>query len=173
YSGTDVLIYVDTLAPANGFTSDQLQAFGQLFDQTLYPIDVAAFGPPSDVDQNGHVVMLMSQAVNALTTASDCTTQGYIAGFFDEDDLGGGPSDPNSNDGEIFYSIVPDPNGTSSCAHSVDDVGFSVPGTFMHELQHLISFSQHVVIHGGGPEYGWLDEGLSIVAEELGSLYYE
>ena len=173
YSGTDVLIYVDTLAAANGFTSDQLQAFGQLFDQTLYPIDVAAFGPPSDVDQNGHVVMLMSQAVNALTTASDCTTQGYIAGFFDEDDLGGGPSDPNSNDGEIFYSIVPDPNGTSSCAHSVDDVDFSVPGTFMHELQHLISFSQHVVIHGGDPEYGWLDEGLSIVAEELGSLYYE
>jgi len=173
YSGSDVLIYVDTLAPANGFTADQLQAFGQLFDQTLYPIDVAAFGPPSDVDQNGHVVMLMSQKVNALSTASDCATQGYIAGFFDEQDLGGGASDPNSNDGEIFYSIVPDPNGTSSCAHSVDDVGFSVPATFMHELQHLISFSQHVVIHGGNPEYGWLDEGLSIVAEELGSLYYE
>ena len=43
----------------------------------------------------------------------------------------------------------------------------------MHELQHLISFSQHTVIHGGNPEYGWLDEGLSIVAEELGSVYYE
>jgi hypothetical protein len=43
----------------------------------------------------------------------------------------------------------------------------------MHELQHLISFSQHVVVHGGNPEFGWLDEGLSIVAEELGSLYYE
>jgi len=30
-----------------------------------------------------------------------------------------------------------------------------------------------VVVHGGEPEYGWLDEGLSIVAEEIGSLYYE
>jgi hypothetical protein len=30
-----------------------------------------------------------------------------------------------------------------------------------------------VVVHGGDPEYGWLDEGLSIVAEELGSVYYE
>ena len=48
-----------------------------------------------------------------------------------------------------------------------------MPATFLHELQHLISFSQHVVVHGGDPEYGWLDEGLSIVAEELGSLYYE
>ena len=51
--------------------------------------------------------------------------------------------------------------------------GFAVPGTFLHELQHLISFSQHVVVHHSNPEYGWLDEGLSIVAEELGSLYYE
>ena len=173
YAGSAVLIYVDTLAPANGFTTTQLQAFGQLFDQTLYPIDTTAFGPPTDVDQNGHVVMLMSQVVNSLTSTADCANQGYIAGFFDEDDLGGGTSDPTSNNGEIFYSIVPDPSGTSSCAHSVDEVDFSVPATFMHELQHLISFSQHVVVHNGNPEYGWLDEGLSIVAEELGSLYYE
>ncbi|HEY2375288.1 MAG TPA: hypothetical protein VGH98_04880 [Gemmatimonadaceae bacterium] len=172
YSGTDVLIYVDTLAPANGFTSAQLQAFGQLFDQTLYPIDIAAFGPPSDIDQNGHVIMLMTPVVNGLTSTADCAS-GYVAGFFDEEDLGGGPNDPTSNNGEIFYSIVPDPNHTKSCTHSVDDVGSSVPAVFMHELQHLISFSQHVLIHGGDPEYGWLDEGLSIVAEELGSLYYE
>jgi hypothetical protein len=117
--------------------------------------------------------MLMSQAVNALTNASDCRTQGYVAGFFEEEDLGGSATDANSNHGEIFYSIVPDPNGATSCAHTVNDVGFSVPATFMHELQHLISFSQHTAIHGGNPEYGWLDEGLSIVAEELGAAYYE
>jgi hypothetical protein len=173
YSGSDVLIYIDTLAPANGFTDSQLQAFGQLFDQTLYPMDTTAFGPPSDIDGNTHVIMLMSPAVNQLTSASSCQTQGFVAGFFDEEDLGAPATDANSNQGEIFYSIVPDPNGTVSCAHSVDDVGANVPATFMHELQHLISFSQHVVIHGGQPEYGWLDEGLSIVAEELGSLYYE
>ena len=170
FIGANVLVYVDTLAPANGFTSTQLQTFGAYFDQTLYPIDTTAFGVPSDVDQNGRVIMLMTPAVNALVSASDCQTQGYVAGFFDEEDLGGGSGDPNSNQGEIFYSIVPDPTGPSSCAHSVDDVGFAVPSTFLHELQHLISFSQHVVIHHSNPEYGWLDEGLSIVAEELGSL---
>jgi hypothetical protein len=173
YAGGNVILYIDTLAAANGFTSAQLQAFGQLFDQTLYPIDTAAFGPPTDIDQNGRVIMLMSPVVNALTAASVCQTQGYVAGFFDEEDLGGGAADPNSNNGEIFYSIAPDPNGTSSCAHSAADVGFSVPGVFMHELQHLISFSQHAIIHNGNPEFGWLDEGMSIVAEELGSLYYE
>jgi hypothetical protein len=173
FTGANVLLYIDTLTPANGFTSDQLQAFGVLFDQTLYPIDTAAFGPPTDADGNARVIMLMSPAVNALTKASDCQTSGFIGGFFDEEDLGGGAADSNSNHGEIFYSIVPDPSGSASCAHSVTNVGASVPAVFLHELQHLISFSQHFIVHNGRPEYGWLDEGLSIAAEELGSLYYE
>jgi hypothetical protein len=173
YIGSNVLVYIDTLAPANGFTSTQLQQFGVYFDQTLYPIDTTAFGPPTDVDQNGRVIMLMTQAVNALVSTTECQNDGFVAGFFSDEDLGGGASDPNSNQGEIFYSIVPDPTGKYSCEHSVSDVGLTVPGTFLHELQHLISFSQHVVVHHGLSEYGWLDEGLSIVAEELGSLYYE
>jgi hypothetical protein len=115
----------------------------------------------------------MSPVVNALTPRSQCTTQGFIAGFFEENDLAAPSTDSRSNHGEVFYSIVPDPAGTVSCAHTASDLGFTVPATFMHELQHLISFSQHVVIHGGLPEFGWLDEGLSIVAEELGSLHYE
>jgi hypothetical protein len=173
FVGANVLIYVDTLAPSSGFTADQLQAFGTLFDQTLYPIDAAAFGQPTDLDSNGRVIMLMTPAVNALTKASDCQTNGFIGGFFDEEDVGASPADTNSNHGEIFYSIVPDPAGTVSCAHSTANVGLTVPATFLHELQHLISFSQHFVVHGGRQEYGWLDEGLSIVAEELGSLHYE
>jgi hypothetical protein len=173
FAGSNVLVYIDTLAPAGGFTGDQLQTFGTLFDQTLYPIDTAAFGPPSDVDANGRVLMLMTPAVNALTKASDCQANGFIGGFFDEEDIGGSAADSNSNHGEIFYSIVPDPAGTVSCAHSATNIGLTVPATFLHELQHLISFSQHFVLHESRPEYGWLDEGLSILAEELGSLYYE
>ncbi len=172
YVGSNIFLYIDTLAPANGFTPTQLQQFGQYFDQTLYPIDTAAFGPPTDVDNNGHVIMLMSPVVNADTPTAECQTVGYVAGFFDSQDFDGS-SDPNSNQGEIFYSIVPDPNGAFSCAHTVADVGLDVPSTFVHELQHLIDFGTHVITHGGQPESGWLDEGLSIMAEELGSLYYE
>ena len=171
YVGTNILIYVDTLAPPNGFTPDQLNAFGQLFDQTLYPIDLNAFGTPSDIDQNGHLIVLLSPVVNALTPTADCATQGFIGGFFDGIDLSS--TDTSSNQGEIFYSLVPDPNATVSCAHSVADLEAETPATFLHELQHLINFSQHFVVHHGAPELGWLDEGLSIVAEELGSLYYE
>jgi hypothetical protein len=173
FTGANVLLYIDTLAPSNGFTPAQLQAFGVLFDQTLYPIDTTAFGPPTDIDGNGRIIMLMTPAVNALTKASDCAVQGFVGGFFDEGDLGGGSADSTSNHGEVFYSIVPDPSGSVSCAHTASNVGLTVPATFMHELQHLISFSQHFVVHNGRAEYGWLDEGLSIVAEELGSVHYE
>jgi hypothetical protein len=172
FVGTNVLLYVDTLAPTNGFTPEQLAAFGTTFDQTLYPIALGAFGAPSDLDGNGHVIMLMSPKVNADSPAATCNTLGYVAGFFDTVDFDG-PIDPNSNRGEDFYSIVPDPNATVSCAHSVADLGASIPATFLHELQHLINFSQHVVVNGLQPGASWLDEGMSIVAEEMGSLHYE
>jgi hypothetical protein len=172
YLGSNIYLYIDTATPANGFTPDQLTAFGQLFDQTLYGIDLAAFGQPSDIDGNGHVIMLMSPQVNADTPTASCATQGYIAGFFDSEDFNGA-GDPNSNQGEVFYSVVPDPNGTVSCTHSVADLENNLPATFLHELQHLINYSQHVVVNHGSALSSWLDEGLSIVAEELGSLYYE
>jgi hypothetical protein len=171
YAGNNLLLYVDTLAPAGGFTPPQLTAFGQSFDTTMYPIDTTAFGPPSDIDLNGRVIMLMSPKVNGDTPAATCANSGFIAGFFDPDDFD--PTNPNSNQGEVFYSIVPDPAGASSCAHSVAEVDADVPGVFLHELQHLINYSQHVVVSGGSPMSSWMDEGLSIVSEELGSLYYE
>jgi len=74
----------------------------------------------------------------------------------------------------VFYTVAPDPAGASSCTHTVADIEFTVPATFLHEVQHLINFSQHVIVHNASePEEGWLDEGLSRVAEELGSRYYE
>jgi hypothetical protein len=170
YAGSTMLLYVDTLAPSDGFTPAQLQGFGEYSDSILVPIDTAAFGQPSDVDQNGRVIMLMSPVVNGDTPKATCSTQGFVAGFFDPEDF---TSDSVSNQGEIFYSIVPDSNGTVSCAHTVDDVQFDVPATFLHELQHLINFSQHVIVSGGQPGASWIDEGLSILAEELGSLHYE
>jgi hypothetical protein len=173
YLGSDILLYVDTLTPANGFSPTALQNFGVYFDSTLYPIDTTAFGGPSDIDANARVIMLMSPVVNSMTPQSTCTTQGYVAGFFDPEDFNTTASDPNSNQGEVFYSIVPDSAGTASCAHTVGSVTSTVPSVFMHELQHLINYSQHVVVSGGLEGSSWLDEGLSIIGEELGSVYWE
>jgi hypothetical protein len=81
--------------------------------------------------------------------------------------------DTTSNQGEVFYALAPDPAGVFSCAHSVQDLGDQLGATFLHEFQHLINFSQHVLVRNGNEEEGWLDEGLSLIAEELGAVYYE
>jgi len=171
FAGSSVLIYVDTLSPAGGFTQPQLDTFGRLFDQVLLPLDIATFGSPTDIDHNGRVIMLLTPIVNSLTPRTQCSG-GFTAGFFDELDLGA-PRDARSNAGEIFYSMVPDPNGFAGCPILESDVEAFTPSVFLHEVQHMINFGLHFVIHGGAPESGWLDEGLSLVAEEQGARYYE
>ncbi|HET9710203.1 MAG TPA: hypothetical protein VFP39_18005 [Gemmatimonadales bacterium] len=164
--GAHIAVYVDTLAPAGGLDSADLDTLKQVFDSRLYPIDTAAFGGVSDIDSNSVVIVLMTGIVNALVSKTRCQTSGYVAGFFFPGDL-----DPTTasqfNHGEVFYSIVADPNGTLSCAHSDSLVKAGTPVTFVHEFQHMISFVQHVLVRGGSSEEGWLDEGLSKYAEEL------
>ena len=169
YAGEHVLFYTDTVAA--GFTDEQYQSLGALFDRDLYGIDVAAFGSESDVDRDGRVLALFTPAVNRLVRAQDCGQFGFVTGFFYGLDLL--LDNPNSNRSEIFYSFVPDSAARFSCAHSTRDVLTILPGTFVHELQHMISFNQHVLARLGGNEETWLNEGLSHMAEELGSRYYE
>jgi hypothetical protein len=167
-----VAIYVDSAALKSGDTlgTADLDALAAVFDTLLYPADTQAFGPETDVDHNGVVLVLMTGKVNSLV-ANPCTT-GFVAGYFYGGDLLPPASFPNGNYAEIFYSIVPDPNGTLSCPHTATGVNHSVPGTFIHEFQHMISWGRHVVNGNGFPEELWLNEGLSHYAEELGSRLY-
>ena len=170
YSGTNILLYVDQGTPA-GFTDTDWQKFGALFDTDLYPIDINAFGEPSDVDGNGHVIVLFTPVVNALVDPATDGCGSYVAGFFTGFDLAS--TSPNSNRGEVFYASVPDPLGAAGCPLPQSQVNLLTPATFIHELQHMISFHQHVLARGGQEENVWLNEGLSLIAEELGAKYYE
>src|SRR6058998_471947 len=154
--GAHIAIYVDTAAPKAGLDSADLDTLKQEFDSRLYPLDTAAFGGVSDIDANSVAIVLMTGVVNHLVTASQCTSGGFVAGFFFSGDL-----DPafrsRYNQGEIFYSIVADPSGTLSCSHSSTEVKRLMPVTFTHEFQHMINYVQHVLVRGGQPEEGWVD----------------
>ena len=161
--GQRVAIFLDDSAPP-GYTQADLDAVGQLFDSRLYPIDTTAFGRESDLDNNGVVVVLLTPAVNKLSP--NCNSSGsVILGFFFGLDLL--PSQPNSNDGEVFYGVVPG-SITTGCDISKTFANQALPGVFIHEFQHMISFNQHVLVRGGTSEDTWLNEGLSHFAEELG-----
>ena len=170
YTGSHVIIYQDQNAPgatAGGFTDVDFQGFGTLFDQRLYAVDTAAFGPPSDLDQNGSVIVLLSPAINQLTPKDTCNKyHGYIAGYFFGNDLTNGTG---SNKGEVFYSVAPDPNQLFSCQHTTTAVRRQTPVTFVHEFQHMINYNQKVLVfRKSTDETLWLNEGLSHIAEELG-----
>jgi hypothetical protein len=162
-------IYVDNAAPANGLTQSDLDSLGALFDARLYAIDTTAFGRESDIDGNTVVAVLMTNVVNRLVTKQQCQQSGFVAGFFFGADIDPAfANDPRFNHGEVFYSIVADPDSTLSCRHSVTQLMNLVPVTFIHEFQHMISYNRHVLVLGGDPQVTWLDEALSHFAEELG-----
>ena len=168
--GTHIAIYVDNAAPQPGLSQMDLDTLRAVFDTRLYETDTLAFSRESDIDNNGMVIVLMSGKVNSLVTSAQCTspTGGFVAGFFFGADLITTPPFATGNAAEIFYSIVPDPEGTLSCTHSVTGVTHLVPVTFVHEFQHMISFNQHFLLRGNLPEDLWLNEGLSHYAEENG-----
>lgn len=168
FAGPTVHLYLDTLAQS-AFTAADLERLGAVVNE-LAPVIRARFGTGSDVDANGRVLFLLSPRVNALIPAASCATQGYVRGYFDGRDL---TDAMQSNRAEIFYGFVPDPAGQWSCSHTIDDVLANLPPTFVHELQHLISYGEHVITFGGPPEEPWLNEGLSHLAEEYGARVFE
>jgi hypothetical protein len=188
YEGARGLIYADNNQPTGSFTQVDYDAFGAQFDDAIYPTDTAAFGAPTDIDANSRVIILFTPVVDDLTL-DGTATGGFISGFFLVSDLAPDVFPAGTSNGaEIFYAMVPDPNGEYGNAFSKSLVESVVPGTLAHEFEHMISTGYRYVILGGGtnPQYiqqTWLEEGMAHMAEDLnnmdgqnvlrGSLYLE
>lgn len=164
-----VIVLADTLAPAGGYTSDELIAFGQGFESSGYGLDTLNFGAPTDIDANGRVAVFFTPGVNLIPGP----TGSFIGGLQAGRDLFPVTSCPGSNEGEIFYMPVPDPNKTLNANYATKSaLSNIVLATLVHEFQHLINLGRRVYVNGAsGAEEIWLNEGLSHIAEEL--LYYE
>jgi hypothetical protein len=165
--GQRVAIFVDDSAPSGGYSTADLNDVRDLFDQFLYPIDTVAFGRESDMDANGVVIVLLTQHVNKLSPTCTSTGRVILGYFFGADLIPKGISSPGSNEGEVFYGLVPDPSN-NQCDITEPFARSHLPATFIHEFQHMISFNQHVLVRNGSSEVTWLNEGLSHFAEELG-----
>jgi hypothetical protein len=163
-----VAIFVDNGVPAGGYSDPDLAAVAALFDDWLYPTDTLAFGRESDIDANGVVIVLLTQLVNALSPKCASTGSVILGYFFGADLLQRSTNNPGSNEAEIFYGLVPDPNNLD-CDITEPFARTRLPATFIHEFQHMISFNQHRLLRGASSEDTWLNEGLSHFAEELGA----
>jgi hypothetical protein len=171
--GTNAIIATDTDNPTGGYSDVEYAGILATFDTLVFPLDTTAFGAPSNISQYGKIILLYTRAVNALTPANSGFT---IGGFFFARDLypktarNGVPACAASNENEMFYLLVPDPNGVvNSNRRTKEEVTLLNLTTIAHELQHLINSSRRLYVNTGAAlnEETWLDEGLSHVAEEL------
>ena len=165
------IVIADTANPPGGFTDAEYQSIGVTFDTLVDPTDRGAFGAPSDIDNNGHVLMFFTRAVNELTSSGATSV---VLGFFYQRDLLPKVGSPGpcagSNQAEMFYLLVPDTAGViNSNKRSKAQVVSFTNGTVAHEYQHLINASRRMYVNSAGQtfEEKWLDEGLSHIAEEL------
>jgi hypothetical protein len=173
--GTKAIILDDLNNPKPGFADTDFVRYAAKFDTLIYPLDVAAFGAPTDIDNNGHIVIIFTRAVNELTPANAST---YIAGFTFSRDLfplttvGRIMGCATSNVGEYFYVLTPDPLGTiNRNRRSAGFVDSNTTAVIAHEFQHLINASRRLYVNDANTfEAKWLDEGLAHTAEEL--LFY-
>jgi hypothetical protein len=178
---SNAIVVADTANPKPTFTDAQYLSLATTFDTLVNPLDTQAFGQPTDIDKNGKILIFFTRAVNELTPRNSGGS--FVGGFFFERDLFPVKDTTisgiqfqgckGSNVGEMFYMLVPDTNKV------VNDLGFGTGrifnisvGTLAHEYQHLINAARRLYINTNAdfPEEGWLNEGLSHIAEEL--LFY-
>jgi len=166
--GQRAALFVDEAAPAGGYSEADLQFFSDMFDEAIEPTVTGAYGETSDLDSNDRIIILFTPAVNELTPRG---VSGFIAGFFFGVDLL--PGEFGSNEGEIFYTLVPDPGGQFSDPRPKSALLEVAPAVLGHEFQHMVNFNERVLTLGAeGNEAVWLSEGLAQYAEELVARWY-
>ncbi|HET6618097.1 MAG TPA: hypothetical protein VFH69_09835 [Gemmatimonadota bacterium] len=174
YKGEHTLIYVDTRTEGPNISDALIDQLGDRFDNQTYAIDRDAFGPETDIDDNGRIVVLMTATVNGANTQATVDQGGVFTGFFFGIDLlFHEVFNPFSNDGEVFYTVVPDPNEQYSPAEiPVEGFVDLLDGVLAHEFEHMINAGQRL-----DPsvqfETVWLDEGLAHYAETLNGVTFD
>jgi hypothetical protein len=170
------ILAVDTLdgPPATLFTQAQMDSITTEFDNITYPTDASYFGNPTDVDANGHIIILFTGQINKLTPPQPPnSTAGFTGGFFFAGDFfpptGTTPGTfcPESNQAEIFYLLSPDPTGKFGNIRTTSSVRQGTRGTIAHEFQHMINAGnryQNPAVSNF--ETVWLDEALAHEGED-------
>lgn len=168
YQTSNFNIYIDD-RNLGSLDRDDIEELATNFDAVIDE-EKQMFGYESDVDGDGRFNVLLTQVVNELGGSSG----GIVTGFFYAVDLFSSSQYPQSNETEIFYTFVPDPNGDFgtpiSKSFSLSNI---LPSVLPHEYQHMINFNMHYLRNGGSPEKSFLNESLSHLAEDLYSVNAE
>ncbi|MDO8644630.1 MAG: hypothetical protein Q7S00_06680, partial [bacterium] len=163
FKSDTLYVYADLNSP-DALTDADIKRLASDFQDIAVPYERDDFGNESDLNGDGHITILMTPVINQMSTSG-----GIITGFFFPGDLVCSQnSSTASNCQEIFYTLVPDPDGEYGNRLSVSFVVDQIlPGVLAHEYEHMISFNERVLERKGSPEVSWLEEGKAHFAEDL------
>lgn len=148
----------DNFAEAR-LTPEELQALQDIYDVHVDPTLEQNFGPFTDLDGNGRVVVVLTEAVNRI---------GGLLGFVFSGDFFNLNQCPSSNFGEYFYGFVADPDGEIPGGPRLTKEQFisALAPLVAHENTHVIQFGNQVR-GDASAKSTWELEGGATLAEQL------
>lgn len=136
--------------------SQYLAEYGEAFDR-MYQTNLEKFGGVWDVDGNGKVIIVFSQALH-----------NGVLGYYNAEDQFSNSIFPASNEGDIFYVTADSQcyiyDETGNVTGTVDIKPDNIKCTLAHELQHMTYFD-NLVDNDSDHIYTWINEALSQAAE--------
>lgn len=159
YVGNSVAFLEDVENPSGGFTTAEYAAFDAFLTNTTMAVIEDYFGDFADVDDNGLVLVLLSQEINKRENLAGFVFSGDLV------DLAPGSTCAAANDAEIFYGLAPDPNDPER-PFTKDELELIYPPLIAHELTHVLQFTQAFTTSGVF-QSSWQLEGGATLAEQL------
>ncbi|WP_420441863.1 hypothetical protein [Candidatus Palauibacter sp.] len=154
--GANAIWLEDLANPPGGLTVAELTTLDAFYASHAKPVHDEYFGRLPDVDGNGRFLVLMTKDVNAMG----------VGGFVWGADFYPSSTDLSSNEAEIFYGVVPDPDGVHGRARTKQEVLDYYPSLLTHEVTHIVQLGASV-LSGAGIKATWELEGGATLSEQL------
>lgn len=158
--GTHSVILEDNDNPSGGFSDSDYQALSSQLDAQIYPTNTSYFGTPTDFDGNNRIAIVITKEINKISNLLGVV---FFVNFIDQGECAA------SNEGEFFYGIAPDPDGTVGDAYSVADARADAPVIISHEFTHVIQIGRRLEFTAPNVviQSTWELEGQATFAEEV------
>ena len=160
--GDDALWLDDLDNPSETFTDSQLAELDAFYESHAKRVHDEYYGGLSDVDGNDRILILMTKEANRQDDEDD----GFVlGGWVHFGDLLPSNQCGTSNQAEIFYGRVPDPEGVFGNAWTRQATFEYYPSLLTHEIAHLVQ--ANAVMFGGADFSAWKLEGGATLSEQL------
>lgn len=155
FVGENAVWIDDVENPSGTFSGSELAELDAFYASHLESIYDDYYGSLPDVDENNRILILMTKDANRQN----------LGGWVSFLDLLAPEQCGTSNHAEIFYGMVPDPDGDFGDAKTKQQVFDAYPSLIAHEVTHIVQ-ANAAVFHGARFA-SWELEGGAVLAEQL------